>query len=161
MPLTDDQYTGGYYKMQKTSDESSKAVSSKYIPIRLSEEERRILIVLESALEVSEYTDNVDVIHSHLRQTRLNRIISGIGEFLSICSGLMVAANLSKGEALVKGKSLSDNVPFFRDMFEIGRRYKIMNPTKMRDTYCCLLLVLGLASTATNTSVTTQKTLVG
>jgi len=106
-----------------------------YIPMRLSEEERRILVVLESALEVSEYTDNVDVMFSHLRKTRLSRIIESLIEFLSISSGLMIAANLTKGEVLIKGKELGENIPFFRDMFEIGRRYKIMNPTKMRDTY--------------------------
>lgn len=132
-------------KMQKTADKERSAVSLdrfKYIPVRLDEEERQILSVLESALEVSEYTDNVDVIHSHLRQTRLNRIISNLVEVLSITTGLMVAANLTKGEALCKGKSLSENVPFFKDMFEIGRRYKIMNPTKMRDTYGKLMWIL-------------------
>ena len=129
-------------KIQRTEERPVSLDRFKYIPVRLNEEERQILSVLESALEVSEYTDNVDVIHSHLRQTRLNRIISNLVEILSITTGLMVAANLTKGEALCKGKGLSENVPFFRDMFEIGRRYKIMNPTKMRDTYGKLMWIL-------------------
>jgi hypothetical protein len=110
--------------------------------LRLTEEERRILVVLESALEVSEYTDIVDVVFSHNRKTRFNRIMESLIEMLSLSSGLMLAASMVKGEALVKGKELGDNVQFFRDMFEIARRYKIMNPTKLRDTYGKLMFLL-------------------
>ena len=116
-------------KIQRTDKERSANLERfKFIPVRLDEEERQILSVLESALEVSEYTDNVDVIHSHLRQTRLSRIISNLVEVLSITTGLMVAANLTKGEALCKGKTLSDNVPLFKDMFEICLLYTSPSP---------------------------------
>ena len=48
----------------------------------------------------------------------------------------------SSGEALLAGKQLEDNVGLFADIFEIGRRYKIMNPGKMRDTYGKLMFIL-------------------
>lgn len=122
-------------KMQRVTGDDEDSASFeryKYIPLRLTEDERRMLTVLESALEVSEYTDAVDVVFSHSRKNRYTRIIESLVDFLSITSGLMVAGNLVKGESLVKGKELSENVPFFRDLFEIARRYKIMNPTRMR-----------------------------
>ena len=75
-----------------------------YIPLRLSDQERKYLTVLESALEVCEYTDNVDVVFSHSRKPRKARIVDSLKDILSIISGLIVAANSAKGEALIKGK---------------------------------------------------------
>eukprot|EP01039_Chlorochromonas_danica_P000020 gene20-23_t len=114
----------------------------KYIPMRLSEEERKLLAVLENALEVCEYTDVVDVTFSHTRKSKLSRIIESLVDVLSISCGLMVANNLTKGEGIIKGRSLNDNVPLFADLFEIGRRYKVMNPSKMRGTYGKLMYIL-------------------
>lgn len=37
---------------------------------------------------------------------------------------------------------MRDNIPLFSDLFEIGRRYKIMNPSKMRDTYGKMMYIL-------------------
>lgn len=102
----------------KTSS-SSDINRFKYIPMRLSEEERRMLNVLLSALEVCEYTDVVDVTFSHTRKSKYSRIIESLVDILSISSGLMLANNLTKGESLVAGKSLNDNVPFFSDLFEV------------------------------------------
>lgn len=50
--------------------------------------------------------------------------------------------NLVKGETLIKDRTLNENIPFFRDMFEVGRRFKIMNPHKMRNTYGKLMYII-------------------
>jgi len=39
---------------------------SKYIPLRLTHEERRRLRIVEGSLNVSEYTDNVDILNPNL-----------------------------------------------------------------------------------------------
>mmetsp|Transcript_948 Transcript_948/g.1256 ORF Transcript_948/g.1256 Transcript_948/m.1256 type:complete len:605 (-) Transcript_948:58-1872(-) len=114
----------------------------KYVPLRLTEEERKLLNVLENALEVCEYTDVVDVTFSHTRKSKVSRIYESLVDVLSISCGLIMANNLTKGEQLISSKSLTDNVPLFTQLFEIGRRYKIMNPSKMRNTYGKLMYIL-------------------
>lgn len=89
-----------------------------------------------------EYTDVVDVTFSHTRKSKMSRIIESLVDVLSISCGLIVANNLSKGEAIVSGRSLNDNVPLFADLFEIGRRHKVTNPSKMRATYGKLVYLL-------------------
>jgi hypothetical protein len=113
-----------------------------FVPLRLNEEERVLLNVLENALEVCEYTDVVDVTFSHTRKSKLSRILESLIDVLSISCGLIMANSLQKGETLLMSKTLNDNVPLFTKLFEIGRRYKIMNPSKMRGTYGKLMYIL-------------------
>lgn len=116
--------------------------SATYIPLRLSEHERKLLSVLENALEVCEYTDVVDVTFSYTKKSKMSRILDSLVDLLSISCGLLLSNNLSYGETLLANKTLTDNIPLFRDMFEIARRYKIMNPAKMRSTYGKLMYIL-------------------
>ena len=99
------------------------------------------MVILENALDVCEYTDVVDVTFSHLRTSKSSRMLSSLVDLLAIQCGLIMSNDLSKGEALLTDKSLDQNVPLFSKIFEIGRRYKIMNPSKMRDTYGKLMYV--------------------
>ncbi|CDK26121.1 unnamed protein product [Kuraishia capsulata CBS 1993] len=103
-----------------------------YIPMRLSAEERQLLRLLESALHVSEYTDRVDVL-SYKSKTR--RQVEQLREICSILAGLVVASNLKVGQRLIEDKNFEDNAEWYQNVFEIGRRYKIMNPERMRDSF--------------------------
>lgn len=47
-----------------------------------------------------------------------------------------------RGQELVKNRDFKANERFFKDIFEVGRRYKIMNPDRMRGTYGKLLYML-------------------
>lgn len=98
---------------------------SKYIPLRLSLEERKQLRLLQAALNVSEYTDKVDII-SYTRKSL--RITTQLKEMCAILSGLVVANDYARGQQLIRDKNFSDNAQFFQTIFEIGRRHKIMNP---------------------------------
>jgi hypothetical protein len=118
------------------------ASSCHYIPMRLTPRERLMLNVLENALEVCEYTDVVDVTFSHTRKSKSSRIIESLVDTLSISCGLMCSNNLKEGEQIMVGRTLNDNVPMFCDLFEVGRRFKIMNPAKMRNTYGKLMYLL-------------------
>ena len=115
---------------------------AKFIPLRLDEDERKLLKVLENALEVCEYTDTVDVTFSHLKKSKASRMMTSLIDILNINSGLLISTNLTQGEAMFAGKSHDKNIPLYANMFEIGRRYKMMNPGKMRDTYGKLVYML-------------------
>lgn len=80
-------------KSGNSSSESVKdfAERCRYIPMRLTEDERRLLSVLENALEVCEYTDTVDVTYSHTGKSKQSRIIASLVDVLSIACGLLVS----------------------------------------------------------------------
>jgi serine/threonine protein kinase len=112
---------------------------AKYIPLRLSLSDRRLLRLLEAALNVSEYTDKVDVVSYRSKHHRINQQLR---DMCAILCGLVVAQNYKKGKELIEGKEFKDNADFFQDVFEIGRRHKILNPEKMRTEYGKLLYML-------------------
>jgi hypothetical protein len=126
----------------------------KFIPLRLSEDERVLLRLLEGALEVSEYTDKVDVSNDYYGWTgssfynnstsasKTDIIKRELGDFFSIISGLLVANDFRSGSSHTVGRSFHDNASLFQKVFELGRRFKIMNPDKMRSTYGKMLHML-------------------
>ncbi|KAJ3243745.1 hypothetical protein HDU78_011812 [Chytriomyces hyalinus] len=112
---------------------------AKYIPVRLTLSERKYLRLLEAALNVSEYTDKIDIL-SYANKTR--RQVAQIQELCAIISGLVLASDYKTGQNLFKERNFEDNAEFFRDIFELGRRHKIMNPEKMRNVYGKLIYIL-------------------
>ncbi|CAG8460466.1 1245_t:CDS:10 [Paraglomus occultum] len=112
---------------------------TQYIPIRLTLDERKCLRLLEAALNVSEYTDKIDII---TYSSKSKRIVLQIKELCGILSGLVVASDYKRGQELIADKDYRDNEEFFQSIFEIGRRHKIMNPEKMRDAYGKLMFML-------------------
>ncbi|CAG8595965.1 3962_t:CDS:10 [Funneliformis mosseae] len=102
-------------------------------------EERARYIPLQAALNVSEYTDKIDII---TYSSKARRIVHQIKDLCSILSGLVVASDYKRGQELIVNKSFEENEEFFQKIFEIGRRHKIMNPEKMRDAYGKLMYML-------------------
>jgi hypothetical protein len=101
---------------------------SKFIPVRLSHEDRKMLRLLEAAMKVSEYTDKVDILAS----ARAKRMHVQIRETCAILSALVVATDYTAGQALIKDRNFKENSEFFQRIFELGRRHKILNPEKLR-----------------------------
>lgn len=120
---------------------------ARFIPLRLTGAERILLAVIEGALSVSEYTDNVDVSTNnyYARQAydKTETIISELEDLCQIILGLGICNDYkTTGVKLVYNKEISDNEDFLQQCMEVGRRYKLMNPDKMRSTYGKLLYVL-------------------
>ncbi|KAI8322206.1 hypothetical protein GQ54DRAFT_297535 [Martensiomyces pterosporus] len=112
---------------------------AKYIPLRLTLKERKYLRLLEAALNVSEYTDKIDVL---MYGNKAKRIVAQIKELCAILSGLILASDYKAGQTLFEDRQFEDNEEFFQKIFEIGRRHKIMNPEKMRNEYGKMMYLL-------------------
>ncbi|KAF9236230.1 hypothetical protein BU15DRAFT_50382 [Melanogaster broomeanus] len=113
---------------------------SKFIPLRLTFNERKYLRLLEAALQVSEYTDRIDTLGFGLSKAK--RIVHQIRELCAILSGLVLSADYKLGQELFTDRDFQRNEEFYQHIFELGRRHKIMNPDKMRTTYGKLIYLL-------------------
>jgi hypothetical protein len=102
--------------------------------------ERKYLRLLEAALTVSDYTDKIDTFGFGLSKSK--RIVHQIRELCSILSGLVLSADYKQGQELFANRDFEQNSGFYQQVFELGRRYKIMNPDKMRTTYGKLIYLL-------------------
>ncbi|KIP08323.1 hypothetical protein PHLGIDRAFT_35011 [Phlebiopsis gigantea 11061_1 CR5-6] len=113
---------------------------AKYIPLRLTLGERKYLRLLEAALNVSEYTDKIDTIGFGLSKAK--RIVHQIRELCAIMSGLVLSADYKQGQELFQDRDFASNEDFYQQLFELGRRHKIMNPDKMRSIYGKLIYLV-------------------
>lgn len=113
---------------------------AKFIPLRLTIGERKYLRLLDAALQVSEYTDKIDTLGFGLSKAK--RIVHQIREICAILSGLVLSADYKQGQELFTDRDFESNSDFYQQIFELGRRHKIMNPDKMRTTYGKLIYLL-------------------
>lgn len=144
---TDEKMPGGLLRSRLLS-------SAKYIPVRVSPEERVYLRLLEGALEVSEYTDKVDVVRGwSWGNSKLETMREEMGDLLQQLLGLAVAGNYKQGVQLIAQNDMQENAAFFRKVLEIGRRFKITNPDKMRCSYGKLIYMLQDAPAAIDFSL--------
>lgn len=121
---------------------------SKFIPLRLTIGERKYLRLLDAALQVSEYTDKIDTLGFGLSKAK--RIVHQIREICAILSGLVLSADYKQGQELFSDRDFDANSDFYQQIFELGRRHKIMNPDKMRTTYGKLIYLLQVRYIATS-----------
>jgi hypothetical protein len=129
---------------------ASLAERAKYIPMRLTEEERDLLRLLEGALKVSEYTDHVDVTShdygwgwsfSNTVRKKESKMEECARQVFEILLGLHLCFDFKEGQKRLKTEVIK-HAAFFSRIFEVGRRYKIMNPDKMRTSYGKLMCIL-------------------
>eukprot|EP00916_Digyalum_oweni_P008333 GHVL01013980.1.p1 GENE.GHVL01013980.1~~GHVL01013980.1.p1 ORF type:complete len:329 (-),score=76.71 GHVL01013980.1:37-1023(-) len=121
-------------KLSKNLSEQAKCV-----PLRLAYDERVYLRLLEAALDVSEYTDKVDIL---INGSKARKIAHEIKQMCAVLSGLVVSNNYEEGQRLLKERDFQMNEEFFKLIFEVGRRYKILNPERMRSAYGKLVYLL-------------------
>ena len=112
---------------------------SKYIPVRLTLKERKKLRLVEAIMKSCEYTDLVDGVSFKTEQRRQLRQMQCI---LAVLGSSAVSIRYDVGSDLVESKEFSKYGKTFQALFEFGRRYKILNPEKMRGTYGKMIMLL-------------------
>lgn len=117
---------------------SSVKERAKYIPLRLSLGERKMLRLVEAAMNCCDYTSEVDRPFSN-EARRTHAQLKGV---TSVLRGLVTACDYEAGQKLLEEENYGEHESFFRQMFEIARRHKIMNPEKMRTEYGKLIYLL-------------------
>ena len=113
---------------------------AKFIPLRLELRERKFLRLLEGVLHVSEYTDRVDA--AALAGNAPKRGQMMLRELHSAMSGLLLSCDYDAGQAAMADRAFDEYADFFAQLFEVTRRYKVMNPEKMRLVYGKLIYLL-------------------
>ena len=130
---------------------------AKYIPIRLTYEERKVLRLVNACItvmflklriwyrfdniraQVSDYTTTIDSINFKTNAKRNHSKLQNICGFLS---GIVSSLEYKKGQQLLEDRNFSDYEAEIQEYLEISRRYKIMNPEKMRSEYGKLVLLM-------------------
>jgi len=125
-------------KISKAGSDNPAKERSKYIPLRLSMSERKILRLVEAAMTCCDYTTEVDKPF----RTSAHRTHAQLKSVTSILRGIAISWDNSVGRKLVVEENYSDYEVLFRKIFEIARRHKIMNPEKMRTEYGKLVYLL-------------------
>ena len=124
------------------SDVGSFIELSKVVPLRLEYTERKFLRLLEATLDSSEYTDRVDsvAVLSSTHQHRHTALV--LKNICSLLSGLVIGHDSKSVDSVLIDRDFSKFSDFYRQIFEIGRRYKILNPERMRESYFKMMYLL-------------------
>mmetsp|Transcript_37804 Transcript_37804/g.66623 ORF Transcript_37804/g.66623 Transcript_37804/m.66623 type:complete len:589 (+) Transcript_37804:26-1792(+) len=114
---------------------------AKFVPMRLAYDERKYLRLIDSTVHVSRYTDQMDA----LAGPRINparKLALQMKQLCAILTGMQVAHSYEDGQHLMQTREYNQKSVFFQTVLEIGRRYKILNPERMRDSYGKLMYFL-------------------
>lgn len=107
---------------------------AKFVPMRLTYDERKYLRLIDATMHVSRYTDQMDDI-SGPRANLARKMALQMKQLCAILTGMQVAHSFEQGQQLMKNRDYSTKSAFFQTVLEIGRRYKILNPERLRDSY--------------------------
>ena len=114
------------------------------------QKERKLLRLLESTLAVCNYVDYVDnpvFASTSATETALppnlasRRLQTQLRLICSILTGLVVSNDYAAGQELIKDKDFAKYEAFFQTVFEIGRRYKVLNPGMIKKSLIYYLFV--------------------
>lgn len=111
---------------------------AKYIPLRLTYEERKSLRMVNAAVSVSDYTNVVDVAFKN----KVRRQHVQLQQIVALLTGLVAGGSYPEGQDVLQTRNFKPYQQKLGEQFEIARRYKITNPEKLRSEYGKLVYLL-------------------
>jgi hypothetical protein len=111
---------------------------AKYIPLRLTYEERKNLRMVNAAINVSDYTTAVDVPFTN----KARRHHVQLQHIVAFLTGIIAAKDYDRGQQVLEDRNFVPYAELIAAMLEIARRYKITNPEKMRSEYGKLVFLM-------------------
>eukprot|EP01035_Chromulina_nebulosa_P017717 gene17717-23309_t len=111
---------------------------SKYIPLRLTYEERKTLRLVNASINVSDYTNVIDIPYKN----KAKRQHTQLQQVVAFLSGLISAVDYEKGQQVLQDRNFLPFQQMLADMLEVARRYKVTNPEKMRSEYGKLIYLM-------------------
>jgi len=111
---------------------------AKYIPLRLTYEERKALRLVCAAINVSDYTTAIDIPFKH----KARRHHAQLQYIVAFLTALIASENYQNGQQFLEDRNLQAYEPFLQTILEIARRYKITNPEKLRSEYGKLIYLM-------------------
>eukprot|EP00929_Paragymnodinium_shiwhaense_P041215 TRINITY_DN21414_c0_g1_i1.p1 TRINITY_DN21414_c0_g1~~TRINITY_DN21414_c0_g1_i1.p1 ORF type:complete len:636 (+),score=211.23 TRINITY_DN21414_c0_g1_i1:102-1910(+) len=116
---------------------------AKFVPMRLTYDERKYLRLIDATMHVSHYTDHMDSANAvNTKANPARKLALQMKQLCAILTGMQVAHNYEQGQELMQSREFNTKSSFFQTVLEIGRRYKILNPERMRDSYGKLMYFL-------------------
>lgn len=142
---TADQYSEKVISGKTATRSSSDAVDfcerAKFVPMRLTYDERKYLRLIDATMHVSHYTDHMDTAQN-VNANAARKLALQMKQLCAVLTGMQVSHNYEQGQQLLQSREFNTRKAFFQTVLEIGRRYKILNPERMRDSYGKLMYFL-------------------
>jgi|MDTB01.1.fsa_nt_gb hypothetical protein len=111
---------------------------AKYIPLRLTYDERKGLRMVNAAINVSDYTNTVDVMF----KKKAKRQHVQLQQIVGFLSGLVCCTGEAAGQDILEDRNFEQYEAMLRTKLEVCRRYKITNPEKLRSEYGKLVYLM-------------------
>jgi len=111
---------------------------AKYIPLRLSYDERKSLRTVNAAINVSDYTTRVDVAFKSVNRRKHVQL----QQIVAFLSGIIACQGYENATQILDDRNFEEHEEMLKKKLEIARRYKITNPEKMRSEYGKLVYLM-------------------
>eukprot|EP00759_Apiculatamorpha_spiralis_P045361 PhF_6_TR42158/c0_g1_i1/m.63714 len=110
------------------------------IPMRLTHLERKYMRLVRGVINASNYTDRVDSVAMLAHPGK--RLAIQLREIFNVCVGFVTGIDEKKGMQLLSDNNLEKYAQTLQVLFEVTRRYKILNPDLMRTDYAKVIYLL-------------------